>query len=177
MDSGNAHEPDGDIGYLQVLKTENRDELKRLDDEHDQKQMQLEQQAQAQAEADTQQMFSQFQRQYDELNGSIQQVQENLRRVQDSVEQAFKGLQKSYSTSINSQVELRLQQHRLREEHAANTDAANNQYRHKITQWIDRQHSTRATNHFGPASRESLTPKLFNVPVSTAHLLVAQQCR
>lgn len=139
---------DFDMAQWQALKKDKLEEQKRLDDEHHRSQMQIEMQLQA----ENQHLFSQFQH-----------------KVQESIQQVFVDLQQSITATVDAQVELRLQQQRLREEHAASTVGIEQRHLNKITHLMAPSSAARAAKSHDYSVRESVTPKPFNVPVSVVH--------
>lgn len=133
-----------DMARWQALKKDKQDELKRLEEENRQSQTQLE----MQLEAENQQLLSQVQL-----------------KVQESIQQVFVDLQLSIAATIDAQVGLRLQQQRLRDEHAASTAAIEQRHVNKITDLMAPS-STRVAKPHEYDARNSLTPKPVNFPVS-----------
>lgn len=138
---------DFDMARWQALRKDKLEEQKRLDEEHHQTQMQIE----MQLEAENQLLLSQVQH-----------------KVQESIQQVFVDLQQSIVATVGTQVELRLQQQRLRDEHAASTASIEQRHLNKITHLMAPS-SARAAKPHDYSVRESLTPKPFNIPVSLLH--------
>lgn len=138
---------DFDVARWQALKRDKLEEQKRLDEEHHQSQLQIE----MQLEAENQRLLLQVQH-----------------KVQQSIQQVFVDLQQSIVATVGAQVDLRLQQQRLREEHAASTVGIEQRHLNKITHLMAPS-STRAARSHDYNVRDSVTPKPYNIPVSLVH--------
>ncbi|KAK2599751.1 hypothetical protein N8I77_011479 [Diaporthe amygdali] len=112
MDVTNAVEDDFDVAQYRALKKDKQEEQKRLDHEHDHRHRQLEEQI----HMENSRLFSQFQQ-----------------RVNESIQRAFIDLQPSIAATISNQVSFRLEQQRLRDEHAASKSNIEQRYHNKIT--------------------------------------------
>lgn len=112
MDVTNAVEDDFDVAQYRALKKDKQEEQKRLDHEHDLRHRQLEEQV----HMENSRLFSQFQQ-----------------RVNESIQRAFIDLQPSIAATISNQVSFRLEQQRLRDEHAASKSNIEQRYHNKIT--------------------------------------------
>lgn len=139
---------DFDMARWHALKKDKLEEQKRLDEEHHRSQMQIEMQLQA----ENQHLLSQVQH-----------------KVQESIQQVFVDLQQSIAATVDAQVNLRLQQQRLRDEHAASTISIEKRHLNKLTHLMAPSAAARAAKSHDYSVRESVTPKPFNIPVSLVH--------
>jgi len=105
-------EDDFDVAQYRALKKDKQEEQKRLDHEHDHRHRQLEEQV----HLENSRLYAQLQQ-----------------RVNESIQRAFIDLQPAIAATINSQVSLRLEQQRLRDEHAASKNTIEQRYHNKIT--------------------------------------------
>lgn len=105
-------EDDFDVAQYRALKKDKQEEQKRLDHEHDHRHRQLEEQV----HLENNRLYSQLQQ-----------------RVNESIQRAFIDLQPAIAATINNQVSLRLEQQRLRDEHAASKTTIEQRYHNKIT--------------------------------------------
>ncbi|KAG6361260.1 hypothetical protein INS49_009484 [Diaporthe citri] len=110
--TANPMEDDFDVAQYRALKKDKQEEQKRLDHEHDHRHRQLEEQV----HLENNRLYSQLQQ-----------------RVNESIQRAFIDLQPAIATTINNQVSLRLEQQRLRDEHAASKTTIEQRYHNKIT--------------------------------------------
>lgn len=108
----NPMEDDFDVAQYRALKKDKQEEQKRLDHEHDHRHRQLEEQV----HLENNRLYSQLQQ-----------------RVNESIQRAFIDLQPAIAATINNQVSLRLEQQRLRDEHAASKTTIEQRYHNKIT--------------------------------------------
>lgn len=105
-------EDDFDVAQYRALKKDKQEEQKRLDHEHDLRHRHLEEQV----HQENSRLYAQLQQ-----------------RVNESIQRAFIDLQPAIAATINSQVSLRLEQQRLRDEHAASRNTIEQRYHNKIT--------------------------------------------
>ncbi|KAI7778168.1 hypothetical protein LA080_002515 [Diaporthe eres] len=110
--AANPMEDDFDVAQYRALKKDKQEEQKRLDHEHDHRHRQLEEQV----HLENNRLYSQLQQ-----------------RVNESIQRAFVDLQPAIAATINNQVSLRLEQQRLRDEHAASKTTIEQRYHNKIT--------------------------------------------
>lgn len=110
--AANPMEDDFDVAQYRALKKDKQEEQKRLDHEHDHRHRQLEEQV----HLENNRLYSQLQQ-----------------RVNESIQRAFIDLQPAIAATINNQVSLRLEQQRLRDEHAASKTTIEQRYHNKIT--------------------------------------------
>lgn len=121
--TANPMEDDFDVAQYRALKKDKQEEQKRLDHEHDHRHRQLEEQV----HLENNRLYSQLQQ-----------------RVNESIQRAFIDLQPAIAATINNQVSLRLEQQRLRDEHAASKTTIEQRYHNKITSLMAMPSAARA---------------------------------
>lgn len=112
MDIANPMEDDFDVAQYRALKKDKQEEQKRLDHEHDHRHRQLEEQV------------------HMENNRLFSQVQQ---RINEGIQRAFMDLGPVIAATVNNQVSFRLEQQRLRDEHASSKSSIEQRYHNKIT--------------------------------------------
>ncbi|KUI53517.1 hypothetical protein VP1G_01057 [Cytospora mali] len=143
MDIGHGQDDEFTLAQYKALRKDKLEELKRLDDEHRQMQTQIERHLQ------------------EENQHLLSQVQH---KVHESIQQVFVDLQQSIAATVAAQVDLRLQQQRLRKEYAESTASIEQRHLNKFTQLIGSS-ATRAAMTHGYDGRESVTPGSFSIPL------------
>ncbi|POS76359.1 hypothetical protein DHEL01_v205255 [Diaporthe helianthi] len=105
-------EDDFDVAQYRALKKDKQEEQKRIDHEHELRHRHLEEQV----HQENSRLYAQLQQ-----------------RVNESIQRAFIDLQPAIAATINNQVGLRLEQQRLRDDHAASRNTIEQRYHNKIT--------------------------------------------
>ncbi|KAH8752850.1 hypothetical protein F5883DRAFT_527450 [Diaporthe sp. PMI_573] len=104
-------EDDFNVAQYRALKKDKQEEQNRLDHKDDLRRRQLEEEV----VHENSRLYAQLQQ-----------------RVNESIQRAFTDLQPAITATINSQVSLRLEQQRLRDEHAASKNTIEQHYHNKI---------------------------------------------
>lgn len=131
-----------DMARFSAIRKEQKEELERLDHHHHTKQLQIENQIRAELD----QLFNHF---------------------QQGMQSLYTGLTQTVNTTVEVQVKLRIQQERLREEHATNKREVERRYHNEASRLVmSTSQVARHTQSLLRAPSSSLPAGVSGIPVS-----------